>query len=387
MHERLIAPRRRLLLLLLSLLLSACCPYRHSETPRSGPRLVEVARFSRAATGVAVAPDGRTFVNFPNWWSQPPAAVVELRPGGARVPVPDARWNRWDGTSAGAKNAFVCVQSVYVDRGGRTLWILDAANPLRAIGRKLVRGAAKLVRVDVASRRVERVYRFGLDVAPEGSYLNDVRIDRARGVAYISESEIGALIVLDLQSGRARRLLDGHASTRAEPGFTPTVGGRPWLIFGLSAPRIHADGIALDPRGEWLYYHAVSGKTLYRVRTADLRDASLGKQALAARVQRLGVTGAADGMLMGPRGTLYLTALEQDAVTARAPSGALRVLAQDPRLQWPDSLALRPLPGGGAVLYVTVTMIHLDWPFNFGMHRRAAPYRLFSLRLPAARQR
>ena len=47
---------------------------------------------------------------------------------------------------------------------------------------------------------------------------------------------------------------------------------RDMVIYGLATMRIAVDSIALDTRGEWLYYGAVTGSRLYRVRTRDLND-------------------------------------------------------------------------------------------------------------------
>ena len=44
----------------------------------------------------------------------------------------------------------------------------------------------------------------------------------------------------------------------------------------------------MDALAEWVYFGAMSGTVLYRVRTADLRDASLSEEALARRVERFG---------------------------------------------------------------------------------------------------
>jgi len=134
----------------------------------------------------------------------------------------------------------VCVQALHVDTRDR-LWILDPANPRFE---DVVPGGPKLACVDLGRDRVRRVYRFGPGAAPPDAYLNDVRVDAARGVAYLTDSGNGALVVLDLRSGRARRLLDGQPATHAED-IVLTIGGDPWLRGGR-APRVHADGIALD---------------------------------------------------------------------------------------------------------------------------------------------
>jgi hypothetical protein len=56
-------------------------------------RLQSVATFDHQVTGVAVAPDGRIFVNFPHWTEDTPVSVAELMPDGSTKPYPDQEWN------------------------------------------------------------------------------------------------------------------------------------------------------------------------------------------------------------------------------------------------------------------------------------------------------
>jgi sugar lactone lactonase YvrE len=257
--------------------------------------------------------------------------------------------------------------------GRGSLWVLDPASPFLE---NTVPGGPKLVQIDLGSDEVTRVYRFDEQAAPQNSYLNDVRIDHDRRRAYITDSGSPALVVLDLDSGRAVRVLEDHMSTRAED-IQLTIGGEAWVGPGGQTPAVHADGIALSPDGQWVYYKALTGRTLYRVPAAMLagvldNDAAEG---LADAVEDLGQTVACDGMVMDGNGWLYLTALEQDAILALQPGtgGPLRTLVADPRLQWPDTLAIGP--GGG--LYITTAQIHLQPRFNDGMDMVTAPYRVW----------
>jgi hypothetical protein len=63
------------------------------------------------------------------------------------------------------------VQSIVADGKG-SLWVLDPAAPAQA---QVVSGGPKLVRIDLASDSIKQVIAFDEDVAPQGSYLNDVR--------------------------------------------------------------------------------------------------------------------------------------------------------------------------------------------------------------------
>ncbi len=295
--------------------------------------MTELATSERRWTGIAVMPDGRIFVNYPRWGGPQPFSVGELKDGQV-TPFPDQAINTWKPGDP-VENHFVCVQSVVAGPQGK-LWVLDPANPEF---KGVLPGGPKLFQIDPNSGKTLRVYRFPNEVATVSSYLNDVRFLPGKPVAFLTDSGAGALIVLDLESGESRRLLDGDPSVMAED-ITLTIGGKPFLQNG-QPPKIHSDGIAVDPKGEFVYYQALIGRTLYRVPVAALLDRTLAPAALAAKVERLGESGASDGLEMAPDGTLYLSSLEFNAVR-KWTDGKPVVVASSPALSWPDSFALGP---------------------------------------------
>jgi sugar lactone lactonase YvrE len=319
----------------------------------SYPLLSDAGYSDRRWTGIAVMPGGRIFVNFPRWFADVPVSVAQLLPPDNVLPFPpDSEWNEWNGVRNREKleSSFVCVQSVVADRKGY-LWVLDSGNPDI---HKVIPGAPKLLKFDPRDGRLLSRIPYAEPVILPHSYLNDVRIDTTRGIAYLTDSEAGAIIVTDLRSGSSRRLLDDHPSVKAEE-IDVVIDGKPWRQDGVK-PRVHSDGIALSPDNATLYFHALTGRTLYRVPTASLRDPALTLEELGEKVQKVGDTGPADGMECAPDGTLYLTSLEDHAVKRLLPNGTAEIVVQDPRLQWPDSLAVAP----DGTIYVTTSRIHLE---------------------------
>ncbi|MEM1330323.1 MAG: L-dopachrome tautomerase-related protein [Planctomycetota bacterium] len=323
-------------------------------------------------TGVAVTDDGRLFVNAPRWAETHDASVYEVKGSAFRV-WPNRWMNRWE-PNGGQDPAerFICVQSVTADDQGH-LWVLDPAAPSF---QGPVPGGPKLIRFSLAGDDVVRTYRFDRSIAPGGSYLNDVRVDTRDNTAFITDSGLGALIVVHLDSGRSYRLLADHPSTKSDPEFVPVIGGARW-IRGNAVPQVHADGIAIEREGDgsegWVYWQALTNNRLYRLPMSALKQDPPDEQAVIEAIEDLGETVVTDGMEIDSAGNLYFSALERDAVVVRFPTGELRTLAQGPELSWPDSFAWGP----DGWLYVTTARIHEGdlprGPFGVWRIRPAAP--------------
>ena len=343
-----------------------------------GAALSQVATFEHVPVGVAASSDGRVFLAFSRAIDpKEPISVAELKDG---KPVPFPRgFKQEDG--APAADRLLSVQSVYVD-GKDRLWILDTGkvgtNPVKP-------GSPKLIGYDLKRERVVTTVRFPASVAGATSFLNDVRVDTRRGkggVAYLTDASPegpNGIVVVDLASGKAVRRLNDHPSTKPDKAAALKVEGQP--LVQKSGPMagqpfaVGADGIALSPDGKHLYYSPLTSRKLYRVDAAALADPSVKDAQLAARVEDLGdKPGASDGLLEDAQGRVYLTDFENGALLRRSPDGKLETVAKDPRLQWPDTLALK----SDGTLLITVTQIHRSERFR-GKDERQRPFVLLSL--------
>lgn len=316
-----------------------------------GHALTRVAGFDQQVTGVAVTPDGRIFVNFPRWERDVAVSVAEVRKDGSLAPYPDKDWNSYSNLHPlSVGDHFVCVQSVVAGPKGQ-LFVLDPAAP----GNEFIKpGGPKLVAIDLATNKVARVYPFDETVAPQGSYVNDVRFSADGNTAFLTDSgQRGALVVLDLASGKARRVLDGDPRTQPQPGVVPHADGHELRRPDHRIPSFAADGIAIDAAGTTLYWQDLVGTKLYSVPTAVLTDAAKDPAEVAAAVKPVADTQVADGLWMNKAGQLFVTDPAANAVRMRSPDGSYRVVASDARLRWPDSMA----EGADGSIYVTASHI------------------------------
>ncbi|MCI9879401.1 MULTISPECIES: L-dopachrome tautomerase-related protein [Methylobacterium] len=326
--------------------------------------LTKVASFDHQVTGVTVSRDGRIFVNFPRWTEDTEVSVAELKDG-KLVPFPDAAWNAWRNArkdEVAAKDHWVCVQSVVAGPNGN-LWVLDPAAP--AMG-ALVPGGPKLIEIDLKTNQPARTIAFDESVAPQGSYLNDVRFSPDGKTAYLTDSGAkGALVVVDLDGGRAHRVLDGDPSTQPDKSVTVTYDGKPLRRPDGRGVEFAADGIALSPDGKTLYWQAIKGKTLYSLPTETLAGSittalmptALADKSVAGRIDTVGENGPADGLIISRKdGRMYVTSPQDDSIKVRdlsAKGNALSTVVQDKRLRWPDTFA----EGPDGTLYFTTSHI------------------------------
>lgn len=316
----------------------------------TGPVTLD-AQFDHQVTGVAVTEDGRRFVNFPRWTDDAPISVAEVLPGGALRPYPDAKWNSWRNARANELSVagyFVCVQSIVADGHGN-LWVVDPGAPGNE---KILPGAPKLVKISLRTNTVVKVIPVGEDVALQGTYLNDIRFSPDGRIGYITDSGTrGAIIVVDLESGRSWRTLDGHPSTQVDKTVTVTLDGRRLRRPDGRQPIFAADGIAISNDGRTLYYQALTGKTLYSVDTAMLRD-GVSEAQRGAAVKIVAQTHVADGLWMSKAGELYLSS-PTDYSIKRLNGSTVQTVLTDRRLRWPDTFS----EGPDGRIYVTASHI------------------------------
>lgn len=337
-------------------------PQRAVAPPVFGPEVLEVvAELPTPPGNIAVSASGRVFVTL-HPEARPALKLVELV-NGQMQPFPSADWQ----DSALEPEAFRDVLSLRIDRQNR-LWALD--NGIHGLT------PGRLLAFDVDSGALVHRYEFPRAIAGLGSHLNDFQVSADGAFIYIAEASFfaltPALVVYDVNKREARRLLEGHPSVAAE-FYTPVVQGRRMEALGLVSIRPGVDSIALDAQGEWLYFAAVTHRQMHRVRTADLRDAALDADTLAARVEVFADKTMSDGLTMDQQGNIYISDLEHSRILTLGPDRQLRALIQDERLRWPDGFSFGP----DGWLYVACSALHQvigRLPSNIPRH---APYPVY----------
>lgn len=319
---------------------------------------------------LTVAPDGRVIVSLHQHFDPEPR-VAEVIDGRTLRPFPNAEWNdpsRPDGERLDT------VLGLQVDTHG-VLWMLD--NGMRS-------GITpKLVGWNLAEDRLHQIIEIPQPVSRPESFLNDLAVDRDTNHIYIADPTRGpkpALIVVDLEKGTSRRVLEAHESVSPEdidlivnqvPAEIRTPDG------SVRRPRVGVNPIALDAANEWLYFGPMHGLSIYRVRTADLIDTALTEEALASRVKRFGNKPISDGSSVNNAGEIYISDIGNNAIGLVNPRGSYRQLFQDDALlRFPDAFSFGP----DNWVYVVINQLHRGPVLNAGRDETEPPFLIIRFR-------
>lgn len=303
---------------------------------------------------------------------QPQYSVVEYKDH-KLIPFPNREWSAADSTAAVKLDSVLGIRS---DTNG-TVWMLD--NGMR-------NGVTpKLVGWNTKTDKLHRLIYLPTPIAPKDAFVNDFALDAVHNHAFISDPAGGsnaALIVVNLYTGAARRVLEGHVSVVPEnvdliidnaPIQVRTTAGE------LVRPHIGVNPITEDLANEWVYFGPMHGLSLYRVKAADLVNESLSAQELANQVERYSNKPISDGISIDKNNNIYLGDLANNAIGVIGSDRKYRQLAQCPRLSWVDSLSF-----GHDGLYAVVNRLHRSATLNGGDAQSKPPYFLLKVKALAA---
>lgn len=252
---------------------------------------------------------------------------------GASVPFPDG---------ASQRQLFDTVLGIAIDRQNR-LWTIDHGNH----GMR----AARLLAFDLGSGELIHDEKFDKQIAPAGSFLQDLQVSADGRTIVIADASFWrrkpALIIYDVESATARRILESHPAMSAEDYFIQNSERVMSFLGGVVTLSGGVDGIALGP--DWLYFAALNGSTLYRIRLRDLRDSSIPDSELAARIEHYAGKPLSDGLSIDIDGNIYITDVEHNSIHVVGADRELRTLLRSSQIRWPDALSFGP----GRWLYVS----------------------------------
>jgi len=261
---------------------------------------------------VTVMDNGRIIMSLHQFYL-PKYTVVEYK-NKALVPFPNEEWSAADSKST------LKLDSV--------LGIRSDVNGMRS-------GAMpKLVGWNTKTDKLHQVVYLPEPVAPKDAFVNDFAVDSRRHHIFISDPAGGtnaALIVVNLTTGKARRVLEGHTSVIPE-AVDLIIDKVPVQVKDeserLVRPHIGVNPITEDLNNEWVYFGPMHGHSLYRIKADDLVDENLNTGVLANRVQRYSSKPVSDGMTIYKDNNIYLGELAANAIGVISSNRTYHRLAQ-----------------------------------------------------------
>lgn len=327
---------------------------------------------ARSATMIwnAVAVDGaRIFVAGPRWTGSQGPALALIGKDGQPAPYPDAAWNGWK-EGGDTAHAFVNVNAIHLDGRG-SLWVVDTGSP--QFGGDPLPGGAKAVQIDLKTNRVVRTIAFGPGVALAGSYVDDIRFNGRH--AYLTDAGRPGLIVVDLDQGTARRVLENHPSVVAPKTRPIDVAGA--IVHGADGQplSVNVDPFELSIDRKTLYYGPLTGPWS-QVPTQLLDDPATPAATLAAAVKPWADLPPIGGSVFDANGNLFYTELRTSSLVKRTPDGKVSTVLSDPRLHWVDAPAI-----ANGRIWLPVPQMDRVAVFNGGVSHVERPVTLYSIDL------
>ena len=331
-----------------------------------------IANLDNGPGNVTVTDNGRIIMSLHQFYL-PKYTVVEYK-NKVLAPFPNEALADSGSTSKLKLDSVLGIRS---DANG-IVWMLD--NGMRS-------GVTpKLVGWDTKADKLHQVIYLPEPIAPKDAFVNDFAVDLRHNYIFISDPAGGtnaALIVVNLSTGTARRVLQGHSSVIPEE-VDLIIDNVPVQVKDKSGkllrPHIGVNPITEDLNNEWVYFGPMHGLSLYRIKADDLVDEKLDAKILASRVQRYSDKPISDGMTIDKDNNIYLGELAANAIGVISADKKYQRLAQCPRLSWVDSFSFGP---DGQLLAV-VNRLHQSSTLNGGVSASKPPYYLLQVKAPAA---
>jgi Major royal jelly protein len=215
-----------------------------------------IANLDSGPGNVTVTENGQIIMSLHQFY-QPKYTVVEYKDK-ALVPFPNKALADVDSKAPLKLDSVLGIRSA-----NGIVWMLD--NGMRS-------GVTpKLVGWNTKTNKLHQVILLPPSIAPKDAFVNDFAVDTHHNHIFISDPGSGAnagLIVVNLKTGMARRVLAGHSSVIPE-NIDLVIDKVPVQVKDKSGnlirPHIGVNPITEDLNNEWVYFAPMHGLGLYRI--------------------------------------------------------------------------------------------------------------------------
>ncbi len=295
--------------------------------------LETVFLFTLAPAGLTSLPDGSWVIGV-NQAEKPRLRAVSFSRSGEVSPFPNEKISSGD---ASATTPLDAVEALQCDAAGM-VWVLDNGRRSEL--------PPKVIGWNHDKQRVQQVFYLSPPAVAPGSFVADLLVDAYSPLIVISDPASGpnaALILLDRSTGVARRCLQGHPALQPDHGISLRVtrtGQESRRLDGsTTSPHCGVRPLAVDRKGQWLYFAPIQAHAVYRLPMALLRTPGVSDEELAKALERYADKPAAASLAIDNKNNLYIGDIEGRSISVIDPEKRLcKPLLSDPRLVWPDGL-------------------------------------------------
>jgi hypothetical protein len=246
---------------------------------------------------------------------------------------------------------------IYRDSQQR-LWIVDMG---------LHVGKTRIWGFDIRTGELVKRIDLPIEIAPAGSFVQDLVVDDKHGWIYLADIADPGLIAVNIATGAARRF-GKHYALQAETGAEMIIDGKV-IHFNGKPAEVAIDPISLSADKETIYFGAMNGRTWYSVPARLFREGASDTQ-IADAIVPVGSKPISDGAATDARGNHFFTNLTEHGIDVLTADGKAQPFVRDARMVWPDGVQF----GSQSWLYVSVNQLNTTSAFTGGEDEGKKPY-------------
>lgn len=330
--------------------LSACA--QHSK------QVEVVAELAIRPGNVAVSQTNRIFMSVHPLGGASDVQLIEILGKNRYRPFPTAAMQ--NKKKKATADSFDTLLGLRIDKNG-VLWAIDMGFNLEK---------TRLWAIDIATEKVFFKYDFPKEIAPKGSFVQDLAVDASGGWVYLADIANPGILVLNTKTKELKRRQ--HPLFKAEDVDLMIDGKQ--IKFGGKPARVAINPITLSSDKKTLFFGAMNGTKLYSIATKHLQSK---EPLLSEYFHIVGDKPISDGIATDADGNHYITNLGAKGIDVLQKNGVLKALARDERFDWSDNVAIGP----DGTLFVAVNQLHKAPAFTGGDDLGKPPY--FLLKIPS----
>ncbi len=324
-------------------------------------KLKTVAEMDMRPGNVAVDAEGRVFTTIhplgnPNANFQ----LIEITGKDSFEPFPSAAYQ--SPTGKPSDDTFDTLLGIRIDKNN-VLWVIDMGQNL---------GKTRLFAFDIATKKEVFRFDFPADIAPAGSFIQDLAIDEKNGWVYLADIANPGILALDTKTKEIRRFAD--ETVQAEK-VDMIIGGK-LINFGGAPASVAINPITLSADENTLYYGAMNGTTWYKVPATLFREGA-NDYKISKSIKVAGPKPVSDGVATDTNGNHYFTNTQHNGIDVLTATGELKPIVRNEKIDWADNVAL----DGKGWIYVTVNQLHKTPAFTGGKDAGKGPFYIFKVKL------